>query len=145
MTAAERCKAHESLRLTVYDDATGLPIGPGSVVKGYPTIGYGRLVCSPGGITHAEADMLFAHSWDAAAAGAATLPAYAKLDPIRQGVLIEMVFQLGLGHVKEFTHALAAMQAGDYKAAAAAMLASAWAKETPARAEELAQIMERGA
>lgn len=144
MTAAERCKAHESLRLTVYDDATGLPIGPGSVVKGYPTIGWGTLVCAPGGITRAEADYLFANRWAASTAAAATLPAYVKLDPVRQGVLIEMVFQLGLGGVKAFVRALAAMERGDYAGAAAEMRASAWAKQTPARAEELAQIMERG-
>lgn len=144
MTAAERCKAHEALRLTVYDDANGMPIGKGSVVKGNPTIGWGTLVSAPGGITKAEADYLFANRWDASTAAAATLPAYAKLDQVRQGVLIEMVFQMGLGGVRAFVHTLAAMERGDYASAAAGMRASAWARETPERAEELAQIMECG-
>lgn len=144
MDAADRCKAHESLRLTVYDDATGAPIGPGSHVIGNPTLGLGTLVCAPGSITKEEADYLFANRWNAATRAAATLAPFPKMDEVRQGVLIEMVFQMGLGGVRAFVHTLAAMERGDYAAAAAGMRNSAWAKETPARANELAQIMERG-
>lgn len=141
---AARIEVDEGERLTVYDDATGLPIGPGSHVRGKPTIGYGTLICAPGGITHDEALALLGNRIARARAGAATLPAYAKLDQVRQDVLVEMVFQIGLYGVKGFHNTLAAMERGDYAAAAAGMRASQWAKQTPSRAERLAKIMETG-
>ena len=33
--------ADEGIRMLVYDDATGRPIGPGTLVRGHPTIGIG--------------------------------------------------------------------------------------------------------
>lgn len=53
-------RAEEGLRLTVYDDATGKPIKPGTLVKGHPTIGIGRAL-DVNGITEAEAEYLKAN------------------------------------------------------------------------------------
>jgi len=64
-------------------------------------------------------------------------------DP-RQDVLAQMVFQLGLHGVQAFEHMLNAAQEGDYPAAAAAMLQSLWARQTPARAQRLAAQMLSG-
>lgn len=144
MSLIDRIKADEGLRLTVYDDKNGAPIMLSSVVHGNPTIGYGRLLSAPGGITQAEAEYLLANDIAKAQSEAATLPAYAKLDPVRQGVVAEMVFQMGIGGVKAFHNTLAALERGDYPAAAAGMRASLWARETPARAERLANIIETG-
>lgn len=129
----------------VYDDATGKPIVAGSHVIGNPTIGHGRLLCAPGGISRAEDDTLFANDLARAQKLAATLTVYAQLDPVRQGVLVEMVFQMGLAGVAEFHQMLAAMGRGDWKAAKAAMLDSAWARQqSPGRAQKLATIVETG-
>ena len=48
----------------------------------------------------------------------------------RQGVLIEMVFQLGMSSVLKFKRMWAAIDAADYVAAAAAMRDSLWNKQT---------------
>ena len=148
MTPAEiataRIRPNEGLRLQVYDDATGMPLVKNSHVVGNPTIGYGRLICVPHGITEAEAEYLLANDVEIAAEQAATLDPWPKLDPVRQSVLIEMVFQMGIAGVRGFHNTLAAMSRGDYAAAAEGMRASAWARQTPHRAHMLADLMEHG-
>lgn len=134
----------EGLRLQVYDDATGKPIEPGGKVVGKPTIGYGCLLCAPGGITKDEALALLNARVAKARELASTIPVYASLDPARQDVLVQMVYQMGLGGVLEFHATLAALAAGNWRAAAADMRASHWAEETPGRADRLATVIETG-
>lgn len=133
--------ADEGCRLTVYDDATGKPIVAGSVVHGNPSIGIGRLLCAPGGISQAEAVFLFGTDWAKAEADAKTLPGYSRINAVRQGVLTEMVFQLGLNGVRKFAKMLDAIAQQDLDGAADEMLASKWAKQTPERAQRLADLM----
>lgn len=145
MSLSARIKEHEQLRLHVYDDKTGQPIGPGSVVQGHPTIGYGRCLDDSNGITKDEAEMLFAT--DMLAAGedvSRALPWAASLNEARQGVLVEMAFNLGIGKLLKFTLTLDAVRRGDYAAAAEHMLDSKWAKQVGGRANTLAQIMRTG-
>ena len=135
----------EGERLVVYDDATGKPIGPGSVVVGHPTIGIGRAL-DVRGITHPEAiyllqndvdevlpDMprIVGHSWD-------------TLAEARQACLAAMRFQLGKPGLVAFRMTLTRVQAGDFAGAAAAMLDSKWAQQTPGRAQRMAQMMREG-
>lgn len=127
--------------LVVYDDATGLPIKAGTLVRGNPTIGYGRLLCAPGGISNAEAVFLFGTDWAKAEMGAKTLPGYSGINAVRQGVLTEMVFQLGIGGVRKFARMLDCLNRSDYDRAADEMLASRWAEQTPERAHRLADLM----
>lgn len=141
MSAQLRTMADESCVLVVYDDATGKPITAGTLVQGNPTIGYGRLLCTPGGLSHAEAVFLFGTDWANAEAGAKTLPCYSRINAVRQGVLAEMVFQLGIGGVRKFAKMLDALDRNDYDRAGDEMLASAWAQQTPERAHRLADLM----
>lgn len=134
----------EGLRLQVYDDATGKPIQPGARVVGKPTIGYGCLLCAPGGITKDEALALLNARVAKARELASTIPVYAGLDAVRQGVLVQMVYQMGLAGVLGFRATLAALAAGNWQAAAADMRASHWAQQTPVRANRLADVMETG-
>ena len=111
-------------------------------------MGIGRLIDKRkgGGITYMEALMLLEHDIDKVLAGlVAMFPWFTKMDPIRQVVLCSMTFQLGLAGVKKFTNTLAAMERGEYKAAARGMRNSLWSKQTPARVERLAKMMETGA
>lgn len=144
MSAQLRAMANEGLRLTVYDDATGRPIVRGSVVSGNPTIGYGCLLSAPGGIDATEAEYLFQRRWAAAGNAASTIPGYGTLGATRQGVLTEMVYQMGIGAVKQFTGMISAIQRADFSTAAREMLASKWASQTPSRARQLADLMEHG-
>jgi lysozyme len=141
MSAQLRTMADENCRLTVYDDATGKPIAAGTLVQGNPTIGYGRLLCAPGGLSNAEAVFLFGTDWATAEAGAKTLPCYSRINAVRQGVLTEMVFQMGIADVRKFAKMLEALDANDFDGAADAMLDSRWADETPERAHRLADLM----
>ena len=134
----------EGLRLFVYDDATGQPIRSGTLVRGHPTIGIGRAL-DVEGITAAEASFLLADDVAAISARlAAALPWFGALDGARQRVLIEMAFNLGAAGLLGFHDTLAAVAAGNYGAAASAMLASHWATQVGARADRLAQMMRTG-
>lgn len=58
-------------------------------------------------------------------------------------VLIEMAYQMGAGGVLSFKNMWAALKKRDYEQAAIEMLNSRWAEQTPIRARDLAQRMER--
>lgn len=145
MSLADRLLQNEGLRLTVYDDATGKPIGPGSQVIGKPTIGIGTLICAPGGITQTEAQLLLNNRIAIAVKAAnALVPGLQQSDPVRFDVLTEMSFQLGASGLAKFVNTLQAVRDKRWNDAAAAMLASAWATQTPARAQALSAIMRSG-
>ena len=67
-----------------------------------------------------------------------------SLDEVRQRVVANMAFNLGIGGLLGFKNTLAAMQRGSYAVAAAGMLSSKWAGQVGARAKRLAQAMETG-
>jgi lysozyme len=75
-------------------------------------------------------------------------PWWRTLDPVRQRVIMNMIFNMGWGDGKHglssFTNTLADIQKGLYASAAKNMLASTWAKEVGARATRLAYMMSRG-
>jgi lysozyme len=71
-------------------------------------------------------------------------PWFQHLDAARQAVLIGMMFQRGAKRVLKFRRALAAMSVGAWESAAAEMLDSTWAKQTPARAKRMADQMRTG-
>lgn len=134
-------KGFEGIRFYAYDDATGQPIVQGSTVKGNPTIGYGRCL-STKGITQAEADELLEDDiTDVSHDVYFAVPWLMQLSENRQNVLLCMAFQLGVAGLMEFRNFLAACQAGNWGDASAAMLDSLWAKQTPARAQTLANMI----
>ena len=145
MDLYERLRGHEGLRLTVYDDATGLPIQQGTTVRGFPTIGYGALLCEPGGITPAEAETLLRNRVELAVAGVRGLvPNMRAANDARFDVLVEMAFQMGVRGLAKFTNTLKAVREKRWDDAADGMLASRWAQQTPRRAQELAKVMRTG-
>lgn len=115
---------------------------------GFWTIGVGRLVDArkPGaGLRPKEIDFLLANDIeDRVKALSAKLPWFLSLDEARQGVLLNMSFQMGAAGLFAFTTTLAHVRAGRYDEAAKAMLESKWAKQTPARAERMAKQMRTG-
>ena len=131
----------EGVRLTVYDDATGLPIVPGTRVIGHPTIGIGRAL-DVRGITAAETAYLLNNDMlDFTKSLLATYPWFARLTPTRQDVLTNMAFNLGPTGFAGFRKMLAALVAGDYFKAAEEILDSKAARQLPARYERLANAM----
>jgi len=74
----------------------------------------------------------------------AALPWWKQLDDVRQRVLANMAFNMGVKGLLGFRNTLAAIAAQEYTGAAAGMLASKWAKQVGARAVRLAYMMEHG-
>jgi lysozyme len=69
---------------------------------------------------------------------------YNALDEVRQSVLLNMCFNLGLKGLLGFNNTLAFIAAGDWERAANGMLASKWAKQVGRRAIELSELMRKG-
>lgn len=108
------------------------------------TIGYG--INLDEGIDDDEAMFLLEHRATQALLDCRRLfPWFDGLDDVRQGVLVQMRYQLGLDGVLGFRAMIAALARQDYGAAAAAMLDSKWARaDSPARAERHARAMRTG-
>lgn len=114
---------------------------------GYWTIGIGRLIDNRkgGGLSQEEAAYLLSNDIDSRdRALREKLPWFSQLDEARQGVLLNMCFQLGLNGLLAFKNTLKLVQEGNYKQAAENMLLSKWAQQTPQRAMRLAKQMEIG-
>lgn len=69
---------------------------------------------------------------------------YNNLDEVRQSVLLNMCFNLGMKGLLGFKNTLAFIGAGDWERAANNMLASKWAKQVGMRAIELSELMRKG-
>ena len=66
---------------------------------------------------------------------------YKDMPPEVQGILIEMIYQIGYSGVMKFKKMIANMIDKNWKGAADEMLDSLWAKQTPNRANRLADIV----
>ena len=73
-----------------------------------------------------------------------SLPWWTALDDVRQRVIANMCFNMGIGDLLDFHNALGATQRGAYAIAAAAMKASEWYGEVGDRAVRLCTAMETG-
>lgn len=111
---------------------------------GFATIGFGRLIDDRrgGGLTDVEAHILLEHDVANRIRALETrLPWYSDLSEPRQGVLLNMAFQLGVAGLMGFKKTLRLVQIGKYEDAADEMLRSKWSEQTPQRAKRLAQQM----
>lgn len=134
--------------LKVYDDATGKPIGPGSVVRGNPTAGVGRNL-SGRGLTQAEAEYLLGNDIDACERELAHLAWITSLSPGRQTVIYSLYFNTGLGNPARFEakwpHFLAQMSSGAFAQAADNLESTQpWASEVGPRARRLGELVRYG-
>jgi lysozyme len=114
---------------------------------GYWTIGVGRLIDARkgGGLSKEEREFLLDNDIKAKTAELLkAAPWVSKLDEVRQAVLLNMAFNLGVPGLLKFKNTLAMVQSGEYEAASKAMLKSLWAKQVGKRAERLALQMETG-
>lgn len=69
---------------------------------------------------------------------------WGELNEVRRDVLTAMVFQLGAVGVSKFRATLQALKNGNYDLASEQMLKSKWAKQTPARAKRMANLIKYG-
>lgn len=124
--------------------AEGLRLKPYRDTVGKLTIGYGRNL-DDNGITQTEAEVLLDHDlYEAEKSCIRHFEWFEGLSELRQRVVAEMVFNLGLAKFKEFKRTIAAIKAKDYQAAAQQMLESKWASQVGIRAKRLAEWMRDG-
>lgn len=132
MRTKDRIREHEGVRYTPYRDSEGLL-----------TVGVGRCIDRVP-FSAGEVELMFQNDYMRALGAAGKLPVYDILNEARQGVLVEMCFQMGLEGVRGFRKFLDAAQRGQWREAHDEMLDSAWHKQTPWRAERLARIFLTG-
>ncbi|MFA6125082.1 MAG: glycoside hydrolase family protein [Sphingomonas sp.] len=101
------------------------------------------------GITQAQSDALFANDIARSEADLdRRLPWWRTLDPVRQRVLLNMCFNMGIGDgvsgLTGFRNTLELVRTGRYEAAAAAMAQSKWHRQVGARALRLEAMMKTG-
>lgn len=133
MDIIAQLKRDEGVRLHVYTDTVGKA-----------TIGTGRNLVDVG-ISYDEADLLLSNDISRVSVQlAAAFPWTSSLDDARRGALLNMTFNLGIGGVAAFHDMLTAAQAGNWEAAAEAMLNSKWAEQVGARAQRLSLQIRTG-
>ena len=124
-------KKHEGWRSKPYEDTEGIL-----------TIGYGFNIAQ--GISREEGDAILDIRLKNVLVSTVSLEEFKHLDDIRQIVIVNMIYNLGLEGVKKFKRMWKAIGNKDYKSAAVEMLDSKWAVQVGRRAEELSDIMRTG-
>ena len=132
----EEIKLHEGFVPRTYADSLGKK-----------TIGYGHLCVEPEQwdddkeYTKEELNVVFEKDFNEALKNAEHLIGERSINDTAKEVIIEMVFQLGIGGVGKFKKMWSALDNEDYGEASFQMMDSLWAKQTPNRAEKLSQKM----
>ena len=145
---------HEGMVLTVYQDSLGID-----------TIGIGRNL-EDRGISKEEfdhmdipnMDVIYEHGINEADARylakndvqiveeelLAAHPCVAELDAVRQLVLVDMAFNMGVPRLRKFKKMWAAVHEKNFPIAAKEMLDSRWANQVKSRSVKLANMMHTG-
>jgi lysozyme len=122
----------------------GERLKPYRCTAGKLTIGVGRNL-DDRGISAAESAYLLGndidHHWRELVKA---LPWVEQLDEVRQRVLLDMAFNLGIGGLLGFKNTLATIKGGNYRKAGEMMLDSKWAGQVGQRADRLAVMMATG-
>ena len=132
----ERIKTHEGFVNYVYKDTLGKR-----------TVGYGHLCTDDENwedgkcYDHIYLNDVFEIDFMEATKQAEELIGSLVLKKEANEIILEMVFQLGKTGVSKFKKMWSALKNNDYKKASEEMLDSKWAKQTPERAESLADLM----
>lgn len=138
----------EGKRLRAYKDTVGKwTIGIGRNLDDVGPAPLNRTVADilKNGITEAEQDLLF--DYDIARTVSdldRKLSWWRSLDPVRQRVIINMCFNLGITGLLGFVNTLAMIERKEYSRAADQMLKSKWARQVGMRANRLSEMMRKG-
>jgi lysozyme len=128
---AEMIKRHEGYRDRIYRDSVGVL-----------TVGWGCALHEGKHFPAYVNERLFRNDFIGAIEDYKTLQL--DLDSVREAVVIDMIFNLGIVRFKKFKNTIKHIRAGEYEDAAQHMLDSKWAKQVKSRAVELAEMMRTG-
>jgi lysozyme len=126
----------EGLRLAAYQDGGGRW-----------TIGYGHAEGVAEDDVWTEDQAMSALHVDVAAAVAQldkAFPWWRSLDEVRQDVMVELAFNMGIGTLSTFHNTLGFIRDHEFHQASAALLMSRWASQVGERAARLASMMKTG-
>lgn len=132
---------HEGLRLETYNDQLGIPtIGVGHNLRASPL---------PDGwtspITTEQAQELLTLDIEAVVnALDSALPWVIQIDIVRQSVLFDLGFNMGVADLLTFKTFLSLVSAGEYDKAADDLTNTLWAKQVPVRAAEDIMMLRSG-
>lgn len=133
MDIVEQLKRDEGSRNFPYEDTVGKM-----------TIGVGRNLTDVG-LSDDEIDTLLRNdvqrAYDSLMRG---FPWFASIDPVRQGALINMCFNLGFARLSGFHLFIDNLKDENWDSASVEMLDSLWAKQVGARALRLAEQIRTG-
>ena len=137
--------AHEGFVGHVYRDS-----------EGYRTIGYGFNIDSGrfskeqvdrwtrNGISQEEAMQVLQEELGKTRSKLEKYDWFNKLDPVRQGAILDMSYNMGVGWIDKFPKAMNALKSGDFETAANEILNSTYAKQVKGRAYEIAELIKYG-
>ncbi|MGM0411280.1 MAG: glycoside hydrolase family protein [Bacillota bacterium] len=128
----EQLELHEGFRSDPYKDT-----------EGYLTIGYGRNLDAKG-ISREEAAHLLENDIKEVVKDLKKHYWFTTLDKIRQKVIIDMAFNLGVNGLLSFKKMIQALKEKNYDKTADEMLDSLWAEQVGNRADRLARMMRTG-
>ena len=128
-TVADLIRLHEGYRRHPYQCSAGKA-----------TIGIGRNLDDVG-IDEDEASYLMGRDIERAIQHLRLEPYWLVLSPVRQAVLIDMVFNLGWSRFSAFTKLREALRSGWYRLAADEMVDSAWYRQVGNRSKRLTGMM----
>lgn len=129
-------RRHEGVKNHVYLDHLG-----------YETIGVGRCIKEDVGLglSEDEIDYLLTNDVNRCISELGkSFPWFSDLDNARRDAMINLCFQLGITKLLKFKNFLAEMAEGNYELAGPHLLDSLYAKQTPARANEIAEMIVSG-
>lgn len=139
-------KRDEGVRDEVYEDSLGIRhIGVGhNLEQGYIPAEISESIEAKGKLTDAEINRLLTLDLDSAYREVKSLftGTWDGLSQVRQEVLTNMSFNLGISRLKQFRRMIRAVRGRDYAEASVEMLDSRWAGQVKGRANRLAKVME---
>jgi lysozyme len=134
----------EDDRPFVYDDATGKAIKPGYVCVGYPTIGVGRNLYGKG-LSESERQFLLDNDITDVLQIAKQFTWFDGLETVRQHVILELLFNMGLEKFKGFRNFINYTIQSRWAQAAAELKNSAWYSQVHSeRADPLIEMFKSG-
>ncbi|MBB3258243.1 lysozyme [Paraburkholderia bannensis] len=131
----------EGVRYSIYRDTAGIPtvgVGHNCQISPLPA----GWVCP---LTDDQVNQLMTNDITSTLAKLDfNLPWWSGLDEVRQRVIANMAFNMGISGLLTFRNTLTNIKLGYYTAAATGMRASLWARQVGVRSQRLAQAMETG-
>jgi lysozyme len=120
----------------------GVEHKPYKCTAGYLTIGVGRNI-EERGLSDDEIDFLLDNDIEIVVNELVkNFDWFLDLSEVRQRVVADMVFNLGMPRFMQFKNMIAAIEAGDWMEASNQMMDSRWAEQVGLRASRLAEMME---